>query len=128
VGAHDAVADAADDNAPPGWGQWGSQPASAPERAPEVLVMQEDGCIMSHRPTHDAEASTSHATPPAPDVAVMHSKQGLGRVGVPPTYFDEAQVEQVLWQEFRDHDACADRGAAGPRGSLVADLPSKCFL
>jgi hypothetical protein len=24
---------------------------------------------------------------------------------VPPTYFNEAQAEQTLWQEFRDHEA-----------------------
>jgi hypothetical protein len=23
----------------------------------------------------------------------------------PPTHFNEARAEQVLWQEFRDHDA-----------------------
>jgi hypothetical protein len=37
-----------------------------------VLVMQEDGCVMSQRPAHDTEASTSHAAPPASDVAVSH--------------------------------------------------------
>jgi hypothetical protein len=24
---------------------------------------------------------------------------------VPPAYFNEAQAEQMLWQEFRDHEA-----------------------
>jgi hypothetical protein len=66
--------------------------------------MREDGCVMSQRPAHDAEASTSHAAPPARDVAVAHPKRGLRRVDAPPTHFDEAQAEQVLWQEFRDYD------------------------
>jgi hypothetical protein len=130
AGEREAVVDAADDEAPPGWGQWGSQPASAPERDPEVLVMREDGCVMSQHLVPDAEASTLRAAPPAPDVVVVHPKQELCRAGALPTHFDEAQAEQALWQEFRDHCASinnADRGAAGPRGSLVADLPGKCF-
>jgi hypothetical protein len=45
-----AVAGIADDDAPPpGWGQWVNQPASAPGCAPGVLVMSEDGCVMSRR-------------------------------------------------------------------------------
>jgi hypothetical protein len=70
---------------------------------PEVLVMWEDGCVMLQRPAHDTKASTSHATLPAPDVAVTHSEQGLRRGDAPPANFDEAQAEQVLWQEFWDH-------------------------
>jgi hypothetical protein len=66
--------------------------------------MREDGCVMSQRPAHDAEASTSHAAPPARDVAVAHPKRGLRRVDALPTHFDEAQAEQALWQEFRDYD------------------------
>jgi hypothetical protein len=43
-----AVVNVADDDAPsPRWGQWENQPASAPERAPGVLVMREDDCVMS---------------------------------------------------------------------------------
>jgi hypothetical protein len=53
-------------------GQSLGQPALALERTPEVLVMWEDGCVMSQRPAHDAEASTSHAALPAPDAAVAH--------------------------------------------------------
>jgi hypothetical protein len=68
-----------------------------------VLVMREDGCVMSQCPAHDTEVSTSHAAPPASDVAVSHPEQGLRRPGVPPAHFDEAQAEQALWQEFRDH-------------------------
>jgi hypothetical protein len=43
----------------------------APERALEVLVVRSDGCMMSQRPAHDAEASTPHTAPPAADVAVL---------------------------------------------------------
>jgi hypothetical protein len=57
---------------PPGWGQLRGQPGSAPERTLEVMVMREDGCVMSQRPTHDAEASASHAAPSTPDSAVAH--------------------------------------------------------
>jgi hypothetical protein len=65
--------------------------------------MREDGCVMSWRLAHDAEASTSHAALPAPDVAVMRPKQGLQHADAPPTNFNEAQAEQALWLEFRDH-------------------------
>jgi hypothetical protein len=72
-----AVVDVTDDDAPPpGWGQWGNQPTSAPERAPGVLVIQEDGCAMSQRPVHDAEALSPRAVLPAPDVTVVHPEWG----------------------------------------------------
>jgi hypothetical protein len=47
-----------DDALPPGWGQWENWLAPAPEPAAGVLVMQEDGCVMPRRPTHDAETSS----------------------------------------------------------------------
>jgi hypothetical protein len=65
--------------------------------------MREDGCVMSQRLAHDAEASTSHAALPAPDVVVTHPEQGLCRADAPPAHFNEAQAEQALWQEFWDH-------------------------
>jgi hypothetical protein len=58
---------------------------------------------MSQHLAHNAEASTSHAAPPAPDVGVAHPEQRLRRADAPPVHFNEAQAEQVLWQEFRDH-------------------------
>jgi hypothetical protein len=42
------------DTPPPGWDQWGSMPAPAPEPPVGVLVMREDGCVMSGRPTDGA--------------------------------------------------------------------------
>jgi hypothetical protein len=52
---------------------------------------------------HDAETSTSHATPPAPDVAIAHPEQALHRADAPPAHFNEAPAEQALWQKFRDY-------------------------
>jgi hypothetical protein len=37
-----------------------------------VLVTREDGCVMPRQPTHGAEASSSCAGLPAPDVTVAH--------------------------------------------------------
>jgi hypothetical protein len=88
---------------PPRSGQLGGQHALIPKRTPEVLVMREDSCMMSQRPAHDAEASTSRAAPPAFDVAVVHPKQELRCAGALPAHFDEAQSEQALWKEFRDY-------------------------
>jgi hypothetical protein len=61
--------------------------------------------MMSQRPKHDAEASTSRTAPPVPDVAVSQLEQGLRRPGVPRVLLDEVQAEQALWQEFREHGA-----------------------
>jgi hypothetical protein len=60
---------------------------------------------MSQRPTHDAEVSTSRATVLAPDVVASQPEQRLRRPSVPHALLDEAQAEQAMWQEFRDHDA-----------------------
>jgi hypothetical protein len=68
------------------------------------MVMREDGCVMSQRLAHDAEASTSHAAPTAPNVIVAHPEQGLRRADAPSAHFNEAQAEKALWQEFHDHD------------------------
>jgi hypothetical protein len=58
-----------------------------------VLVMREDDCVMSQCPVHGAEASTSCAAAPAPDVVVAHPEQGPHRAGTPSAHFDEAQAE-----------------------------------
>jgi hypothetical protein len=70
---------------------------------PEVLVVRSDGCMMSQRPAHDTEASTSRAAPPVPDVAVSQLEQGLCRPVVSRALLDEAQAEQALRQELCDH-------------------------
>jgi hypothetical protein len=56
-----------DDTLPPGWDQWGGLPAPAPEPPVGVLVMRDDGCVMSGHPAYGVEASSSRATPPASD-------------------------------------------------------------
>jgi hypothetical protein len=52
--------------------------------------MWEFNCVMSQRPVHGAEASTSHAAPLAPDVVLAHPEEELRRAGVLPAYFNEA--------------------------------------
>jgi hypothetical protein len=98
-----------DDTPPPGWEQWGSLPAPAPESPVGVLVMRDDGCVMSGRPTDGAEASSSYAVLPASDGAAAHPEQEQECVITPPGHFADAQAEQALWQEFRDHSASLNR-------------------
>jgi hypothetical protein len=70
------VVDIPDDDAPlPGWGQWEIWPAPAPEPAAGVLVMREDGCVVPRQLTRGAEASSSRAVLPAPDVTVARPEQ-----------------------------------------------------
>jgi hypothetical protein len=61
-----------------------------------VLVVRSNDYVMSQRPEHDAEASTSRTAPPAADVAVSQPEQGLRAPGVPHALLDEAQAEQAL--------------------------------
>jgi hypothetical protein len=98
-----------DDVSPPGWGQWESLPAPAPEPPVGVLVMREDGCVMSGCPTHGAEVSSSRAALPASDGTATRLEQERERVNAPLAHFNEAQTEQALWQEFRDHGASLNR-------------------
>jgi hypothetical protein len=79
-----------DDATPLGWGQWENWPAQAPEPAAVVLVMREDGCVMPRRPTHGAEASSSHACLPASNTTVARLEQEREPTSAPPTYFNEA--------------------------------------
>jgi hypothetical protein len=107
-----AVVEVPDDDAlPPGWGQWEILPAPALEPPVGVLVMRDDGCVMSGRLAHSAEASLSHATLPTSYGAVAHPEQGQERINAPPAHFADAQAEQALWQEFRDHGASLNRDA-----------------
>jgi hypothetical protein len=86
-----------DDAPPPGWGQWENWPAPAPEPAAGVLLMREDGCMMSRHPTRGAEASSSRTGPPATDVTVARPEQEREHASTPPAHFNEAQAEQALW-------------------------------
>jgi hypothetical protein len=69
------------------------------------LVVRADDCVMPRRLSHGADASSSCAALPALDAVVARPEQERGRAGAPPAFFDEAQAEQALWQEFRNHDA-----------------------
>lgn len=71
--------------------------------APEVLMVRYDGRILSQRPVHDAEASTSRTAPPASDATPSRLEEELRHPGVPQSLPDEARAERVLWQEFRAH-------------------------
>jgi hypothetical protein len=84
-----------DDVPPPGWDQWTSPPTPAPESQAGALVRQWDGHMVAGGSRRGVEASSSHAAPP-----------GLGeeRVDGPPAFAD-AQEEQQLWGELRDHGA-----------------------
>jgi hypothetical protein len=97
-----AVVDVSDDDvSPPGWGQWESLPAPAPEPPAGLLAMREDDCVMSGHLAHGAEASSSRAALPASDGSVARPEQERECVNVPPAHFSEAQAEQALRQEFR---------------------------
>jgi hypothetical protein len=98
-----------DDTPPPRWDQWGSLPAPAPGPPVGVLMMRDDGCVMSGRLAHGAEASSSRAAPPASDGTAACSEQERERVDAPPAHFADAHAEQALWQEFRDHGASLNR-------------------
>jgi hypothetical protein len=41
----------------------------------------------------------------AANTTVVRPEQEQERASAPPAYFNEAQAEQALWQEFRDHGA-----------------------
>jgi hypothetical protein len=61
--------------------------------------------MMPRRLSHDAEASSSCATLPAPDAVAARSEQERRHAGALPAHLDEAHAGQALWQEFRDHGA-----------------------
>jgi hypothetical protein len=71
--------------------------------------MREDGCVMSGRPVHGAEASSSRAALPASGGPATHLEPEREHVDAPPAHFASAQTEQALWQEFRDHGVSLNR-------------------
>jgi hypothetical protein len=89
-----------DDAPPPGWDQWVNFPMPSPEPQEEgALVRRWDGHIVAGGRGHGAEASSSRAG---------CSASGEGRVDGPPAFAD-AQEEQELWGELRDHVAALNR-------------------
>jgi hypothetical protein len=85
-----------DDVPPPGWDQWVNLPMPVPEPQAGALVRRWDGHMVAGGRGHGAEASSSRAGPPA---------SGEERVDEPPSHLVDAQEEQQLWEELRDHGA-----------------------
>jgi hypothetical protein len=52
---------------------------------------------------------SSHTALPASGGTTAHPEQEREHVSTPPAHFSEAQAEQALWQEFRDHDSLLNR-------------------
>jgi hypothetical protein len=104
-GSQAAVVEIPDEDVPPpGWDQWVSLPAPAPEPP-----MGDDGGAALGRPTDGAEALSSRAALPASGGLAAHPEQERERADAPPTHFIEAQAEQELWQELRDRGASLNR-------------------
>jgi hypothetical protein len=82
-----------------------SLPASAPEPSAGALVVWDDGGVALGCPSGGAGASSSCATLPTSGGPAAHPEQKRERAGGPPPHFVEAQAEQELWQELRDHGA-----------------------
>jgi hypothetical protein len=92
-----------DDVLPPGWDQWASVPVSAPEALAGALVARGDVGAMLGHPADGAGASSSRAEPTA------RLGQEREHADAPTAHFIEAQAEQGLWQELRDHGASLNR-------------------
>jgi hypothetical protein len=92
-----------DDVPPPGWDQWASALAPAPEASAGALVARGDIGTTLGRPVDGAGASSSCAGPAA------HLEQEREDADAPLAHFIEAQAEQGLWQELRDHGASLNR-------------------
>jgi hypothetical protein len=92
-----------DDVPPPGWDQWAGPAASAPEASAGALVVRGGVGAALGRPTDGARASSSRAGPSA------SPEQEQEHADTPPAHFVEAQAEQGLWQELRDHGASLNR-------------------
>jgi hypothetical protein len=90
-----------DDVPPPGWDQWASPAASAPEASAGALVVRGGVGAALGRPTDGVGASSSRAGPLA--------RPEQEHADAPPTHFVDAQAEQGLWQELRDHGASLNR-------------------
>jgi hypothetical protein len=98
------VVETLDDDVPPlGWDQWASAPVLAPEASAGVLVAQGDVGAAPRGPADGTGASSSRAGPTA------GLEQEREHADAPPAHFVEAQAEQGLWQELRDHGASLNR-------------------
>jgi hypothetical protein len=76
-----------DDVSPPGWDQWASPPASAPEASAGALVARGDVDAVLGRPADGTGASSSRVGPAA------HPEQEREHASAPPAHFVDAQAE-----------------------------------
>jgi hypothetical protein len=76
---------------------------SAPEATTGALVARGDVCAALRRPEDGAGASSSRAG------SAARLEQEREHADAPPAHFVEAQAEQGLWQELRDHGASLNR-------------------
>jgi hypothetical protein len=88
-----------DDSPQPEWDQWASIPTLSPGSQEGALVRRHDGHMVAGGRGHGAEASSSRAG---------HSAQVEGIADDPPAFAD-AQGDQELWGELRNHGAALDR-------------------
>jgi hypothetical protein len=98
-----------DDVPPPGWDQWVSLPAPATEPQAGALVIRRDDHMVAGGSRHGVEASSSHTAPTGSRGPAADPGQGQERVDAPSPIFVDAQEEQQLWEELRDHGASLNR-------------------
>jgi hypothetical protein len=86
------------------------EPARTSPRAPCGGARDEGGwlCDVGLLDAY-AEASSSRAALPASGGVAARPEQERERVNAPLAHFGDAQAEQALWQEFRDHGASLNR-------------------
>jgi hypothetical protein len=92
-----------DDVPPPGWDQWASALAPAPEASAVALVARSDASAALGCPADGVVPSSPRAGPSA------RLKQGQKEADAPPAHFIDAQAEQGLWEDLRDHGASLNR-------------------
>jgi hypothetical protein len=72
------------------------------------VVRGDDGATLGG-PADGAGASSLHAALPTSGSPAARPEQERERAGALPAHFVEAQAEQGLWQELRDHGASLNR-------------------
>jgi hypothetical protein len=98
-----------DDVPPPGWDQWASLPAPAPEPQAGALVIRRDDHMVVGGSRHGVKAPLSHAAPAGSSGLAADPGQGQDCVDAPSPLFVDAQEEQQLWEELRGHGASLNR-------------------
>jgi hypothetical protein len=102
-----AVVDIPDDDVPPPrWGQWESLPAPAPDGG-----ARDEGGRPRDVGAPDARRRglvVPRRLPSSGGIAARPEEE-RERVNAPLAHFSEAQAEQALWQEFRNHGASLNR-------------------